>query len=106
MRVLLDESVPKALGFELHGHFVRTVQTMKWAGLSNGRLLAVMAENAFEVLVACDQNIEYQQNTSLPVALVVLVAPDNRVPTILSLAPALRKSLQSIRAGQIRKIQF
>ena len=106
MRVLLDESVPKALGFELHGHFVRTVQTMNWAGLSNGRLLAVMAENAFEVLVTCDQNIEYQQNTSLPVALVVLVAPDNRVPTILSLAPALRKSLQSIREGQIRKIQF
>ena len=106
MRVLLDESVPKTLGFELHGHFVRTVQAMKWAGLSNGRLLAVMAENAFEVLVTCDQNIEYQQNSVLPVALVVLIAPDNRVPTILSLAPALRESLESIRPGQIRKIQF
>ena len=106
MRVLLDESVPKALGFELHGHFVRTVQVMKWAGVSNGRLLAVMAENAFEVLVTCDQNIEYQQNAALPVGLVVLIAPDNRVPTILSLAPALREVLESIRPGQIRKVHF
>ncbi len=47
MKVLLDESVPKALGFELDDHFVRTVQVMGWSGLANGRLLAVMAENAF-----------------------------------------------------------
>ena len=46
MRVLPDESVPKALGFELHDHFVCTVQAMKWAGLSNGRLLAVLAAPA------------------------------------------------------------
>ena len=49
MKVLPGESVPKALGFELDGHFVRTVQVMGWPGLANGRLLAVMAENAFEV---------------------------------------------------------
>lgn len=104
MKVLLDESVPKALGFELEGHFVRTVQVMGWSGLSNGRLLAVMAENAFEVLITCDQNIEYQQNAALPVALIVLIAPDNRVPTILSLAPALRKALGSILQGQIVRI--
>lgn len=106
MKVLLDESVPKALGFELHGHFVRTVQTMGWAGLSNGRLLAVMAENAFEVLVTCDQNIEYQQSPALPVGLVVLLAPDNRVPTILRLAPSLREGPGSIQTGQIVKIRL
>ena len=106
MKILLDESVPKALGFELQGHFVRTVQAMEWAGLSNGRLLAVMAENSFEVLVTCDQNIEYQQNSALPVGLIVLIAPDNRVPTILSLAPALRERLGVIRRGQILKVRL
>ena len=104
MKVLLDESVPKALGFELEGHFVRTVQVMGWSGLSNGRLLAVMDESAFEVLVTCDQNIEYQQSAALPVALIVLIAPDNRVPTILNLAPALREALGSIQRGRIVKI--
>ncbi len=105
MKVLLDESVPKALGFELDGHFVRTVQVMGWSGLANGRLLAVMAENAFEVLVTCDQNIEYQQNATLPVALIVLIALNNRVPTILSLASALREALGSIQQGQIVRIR-
>ncbi len=62
MKVLLDESVSKALGFELPGHFVRTVQTMGWSGISNGRLLVLMAEHGFDVLVTCDQNIEYQQH--------------------------------------------
>lgn len=106
MKVLLDESVPKALGFELDGHFVRTVQVMGWSGLANGRLLAVMAENAFDVLITCDQNIEYQQNAALPVALIVLVAPNNRVPTILSLAPALREALDAIQKGQIVRIRY
>lgn len=104
MKVLLDESVPKVLGFELEGHFVRTVQVMGWAGLSNGRLLAVMAESAFEVLVTCDQNIEYQQNAAMPVALIVLMAPDNRVPTILELVPALREALGSVQQGKIVRI--
>jgi hypothetical protein len=59
MNILLDESVPKALGFALEGHVVRSVQAMGWAGVSNGRLLKLMAESDFEVLVTCDQNIEY-----------------------------------------------
>ena len=105
MKVLLDESVPKALGFELAGHYVRTVQAMGWSGVSNGRLLKLMADNGFEVPVTCDQNIEYQQNAILPVALVVLIAPNNRVPTILALAPLLNQALQSISRGEIRHIK-
>lgn len=104
MKILLDESVPKALGFELTGHFVRSVQTMGWSGVSNGRLLRLMAEGGFEVLVTCDQNIEYQQSINLPVALVVLVAPNNRVSTILGLLPELLAVLQSITAGEIRRL--
>ena len=61
MKILLDESVRKALGFELPGHFVRTVQTTGWSEISNGRLLVLMAGHGFDVLVTCDQNIEYQQ---------------------------------------------
>ena len=104
MKILLDESVPKALGFALSGHFVRNVQAMGWSGVSNGRLLKLMADNDFEVLVSCDQNIEYQQSADLPVALVVLIAPDNRVPTILRLVPDLLDALQSIVPGEIRRV--
>ena len=77
---------------------------MGWSGVSNGRLLKLMAESGFEVLVTCDQKIEYQQNADLPVALVVLIVPDNRVPTILRLAPELLEVLQSITQSEIRRV--
>ena len=101
MRVLLDESVPRDLGFALVGHFVRTVQTMGWAGLSNGKLLAVMLTENFETLITCDQNLEYQQGMDLPVSLIVVVAPNTRVSTVMPLASAILKALDNIQPGEI-----
>ena len=43
MRVLLDESVPRALGRELVEHDWSTVPRMGWSGLVNGVLLGVIA---------------------------------------------------------------
>ena len=89
MRVLLDESVPKALGFQLEGHFVRTAQAAGFGGMSNGKLLAAMKAADFEVLVTCDQNLPYQQGIDIPVKVLVLVAKDNRVTTILEFTQVL-----------------
>jgi hypothetical protein len=89
MRVLLDESVPKALGYELSGHFVRTVQFAGMAGLANGELLARAKDAGYEVLLTYDQNLPYQQNVNLPVKVVVLVANDNRPATALAFVPQL-----------------
>jgi hypothetical protein len=105
MKVLLDESVPRALGFALQGHFVRTVQTMGWNGLANGKLLSTMAQAGFEVLITCDQNLPYQQNASLPVALIVLRVPDNRVPTVLALSEKVQATLQALLIGQIVQLE-
>ena len=78
MRILLDESVPRALGFLIQGHFVRTVQGAGFAGLLNGELLAAMKSAEFDALVTFDQNLPCQQYVNLPVAVVVLAAPNNR----------------------------
>ena len=59
MRILLDESVPRALGFLIQGHFVRTAQAAGFAGLLNGELLAAMKLAEFDVLVTFDQNLPY-----------------------------------------------
>ena len=68
MRILLDESVPRRLGPLLLGHEVATVAENGWAGIENGRLLA-LAATQFDVLLTADRNIEYQQNQSaLPLA--------------------------------------
>ena len=54
---------------------------MKWTSLGNGALLE-QAATAFDVLLTADQNIEFQQNlATLPIAVVVLVADSNRLPT-------------------------
>lgn len=89
MRILLDESLPRKLGFALAGHFVRTVVQMGWSGLSNGRLLAAAAPH-FDVLVSGDQNMQYQQNeANLPLLVITLEAASNRLDDLLPLVPAL-----------------
>lgn len=73
--------------------------------MKNGELLRV-AENEFDVWITADQNIEYQQNLSrFNIAVVVLVAPNNRLETILPMILKLRKVLLSIRPHQVVYIE-
>ena len=50
MRILFDESVPGRLGSLLVGHEAVSVQRRGWAGIKNGKLLAITASE-FDVLV-------------------------------------------------------
>lgn len=106
MHVLLDESVPRALGFELTGHFVRTAQSQGFSTLSNGKLMQAMLDADFEVLVTFDQNLPYQQNEQLPVAVVVLVAPNNRLETAKRFVPQLLQSLAALTSGQLVRLSL
>lgn len=106
MRVLLDESVPRALGFLIQGHFVRTAQVAGFAGLLNGELLAAMKAAGFDVLVTFDQNLPYQQNVQLPVAVIVLVAPNNRVETAVRFAPLILDGLINLSAGVLLQLKL
>jgi predicted nuclease of predicted toxin-antitoxin system len=57
MRILLDECLPKDLARELPGHVVKTVPQAGWAGISNGKLLRIIAESAkFDVFLTMDKN--------------------------------------------------
>lgn len=97
MRILIDECLPKKLKRELVGHTVFMVQEKGWSSTKNGELLR-LAEKEFDVLVTADQNIEYQQNLSLfNIAVVVLVAPNNRLETLLPLMPKLHEVLKTMQ---------
>jgi hypothetical protein len=104
MKVLLDESVPRALGFELDGHFVRTAQAVGFSTLSNGKLMQAMVEMGFEVLVTFDQNLPYQQNAKLPVAIIILIAPNNRVETAKGFAGSIQAALTNLKPGQLVRL--
>ena len=106
MRILLDESVPRALGFALEGHFVRTAQAAGFAGLSNGELLASMKKQGFDVLITFDQNLSYQQSMQLPVSVLVLIANDNRVNTALAFAPLILNKLLGLQSRELMTLRL
>ena len=104
MRILLDESLPRPLARLLPEHEVRTVAAMGWAGIRNSELLQLAADE-FDALLTADQNLEYQQNLgALPIAVVVLVAPTNRIQSLRPLIPVLLQTLQTLPPRQLVRV--
>ena len=101
MRILLDESLPRPLARLLPEHEVRTVAAMGWTGKRNGELLQLAAGD-FDAFLTPDQNLEHQQNvSSLPIAVVILVAPTNRIESLRPLMPALLRALETLAPRQL-----
>lgn len=104
MRILLDESLPRKLALEFTGHEAQTVQKRGWSGLKNGVLLRT-ASQEFQVFLTGDQNLGFQQNpAALPIAVIILVAVNNRIETLRPLVPEVLEALQSIRPGQLVRV--
>lgn len=101
MRLLLDENLPKRLKRDFQEHEIYTVADKGWAGISNGKLLELLIEHEFEVLLTFDKNLEYQQNLAkFSISVLVLNAPDNSYVTLKGLVEKIRKVLTSnLKAG-------
>lgn len=99
MLLLLDESVPRRLKRHLPGHEVKTVVEMGWGGVKNGALL-MLAAQAFDAFITVDKNLPYQQNVAtLPVAVIVLHAVSNDLPSLVPLMPGLKQVLAKLDPG-------
>ena len=104
MRVLLDECVPRALRNDIHGHEVKTVAEVGWAGVKNGQLLRLAAAE-FDLLITVDRNLEYQQNfEGLSLALIVVHAPTNDITVLRPLMPAVVAAIAQTRPGVVTHI--
>ena len=107
MHILLDECVPRPLRHALPDHDVRTVVEMGWAGKQNGELLRLLTAENFAVFLTTDQNLRYQQNLrGLRVAIVVLVAPTNRMHDLVPLMPTVRTVLETIQPGALVEVSI
>jgi hypothetical protein len=105
MRILLDECAPRPLKRELADYEIRTVMEMGWSGKKNGELLRLMNQEGFTILLTTDQNLRYQQNLQQTgVAIVVLVAPSNRLPDLIPLIPDVRNVLNIITSGKVIEV--
>jgi hypothetical protein len=79
MRVLLDENLPHDLAALLSGHEADTVAGRGWSGVENGELLRV-ASGSYDAFVTMDRLLPEQQRVErLPFAVIVLLAPTNRM---------------------------
>jgi len=104
MRILLDESLPRHLSAEFPTHEVHTVRQMGWSSLTNGELLE-RASGHFEVMLTADQNLEHQQNLRrFNIAVIVLVAVNNRIESLRPLVRSVEKLLKEIKAGTLRRV--
>ena len=105
MRLLLDECVPRPLKRQLIDYEVKTVVEMGWAGKKNGELLKLMMQESFTILLTTDQNLRYQQNLQQAgVAVVVMVAPSNRLPDLVPLIPRVCSVLMTIAPGEVVEV--
>jgi hypothetical protein len=78
---------------------------MRWTGSSNGALLRRAAEEDFDAMLTADQNLQFQQNLNdLPIAVVVLLAPSNRVEFLEPLVPALLDVLSTLQPRQLVRV--
>jgi len=83
---------------------VHTVRQMEWSSLKNGELLE-RASGRFDVMLTADQNLEHQQNLArFNIAVIVLVATNNRIESLRPLVPPVEKLLKEIKAGTLRRV--
>jgi hypothetical protein len=73
MRILFDQGVPRGLAASLRNHDVTEARKLKWEKISNGELLKLAEDAAFDLLLTTDKNVRYQQNlANRKISIVVL----------------------------------
>lgn len=105
MRLLLDECVDERLRHLFSAYDCQTAHFAKLAGLKNGQLLDAAEETGFDVIVTTDQEIPFQQNlASRQIAILILVAPTNRLADLKAIVPAALAALPFIRPGEVVRV--
>jgi hypothetical protein len=102
LKVLLDEDVPQKLVRFLPLHEIHTVVSMKWGGIKNGALLALIEREAFDVFLTGDKNMQSQQRLGdRPFAVLVLSAINWPV-----IEPHIQTIARAIRAAKVGTVQM
>src|SRR5580698_4389620 len=98
LRVLFDKNVPYILRRHLIGYQVQTADDEGWGRISNGELIACAEEAGYQIIVTCDQNIQYQQNmTRRKISMAVLGS--NIWPAIEPKIPEIAAALKRVSPG-------
>ena len=106
MRVLLDECVSEGLRNYLAKHECQTARYAGFAGLENGQLLTAAESAKFDALLTVDRGFEYQQNLGhREIAVIIFCGKSVLLEDLVPLMPACLAHLESIKPGQIVRIE-
>jgi predicted nuclease of predicted toxin-antitoxin system len=104
VRVLLDENLPHDLAALLRGHDAETVAGCGWSGTKNGELLQ-LASNRYQAFLTMDRRLpEEQQLQGLPFAVLLLIAPTNRMVDLRPLVPSILAALETALPGTVTTV--
>ena len=99
MKILLDECVTKRLKKHLEEFEVYTVTELGLSGIKNGKLMSYCVENNFDILLAIDKNLIFQQNlTDYPLTIVVLNSLTSKLEELLTFLPQFK-----LQVGEFQK---
>src|SRR5216684_3823117 len=105
MHILIDECIDERFRNSLPGHDCQTARYAGLAGLNNGELLIAAETAKFDVFLAVDQGLEYQQNlTGRNIAIIIFRTKSNRLKDLLPYVPVCLAHIESIQPGQIVRI--
>lgn len=103
MKILFDANTPAPLCRFLRGHEVVRADELGWQDMENGALLEAAENAGFDLLLTCDQNVQYQQNfADRKLSLVILSS--NHWPTLRRVAARIATAVDFVQTGQIIRI--
>jgi len=106
VKLLLDECVVQEFRHLIPGHDVYLVAFKGWSGVRNGALLSAAAADGFDGLITTDRGFQFQHNPStLPVAVIILLAHANDLQDLRLLVPDLQTTLATLVPKQITLIR-
>ena len=104
MKILLDECVDSRFANHIDTVEVHTVTGKGWAGITNGKLLA-LAQVEFDVSVTVDRSLSFQQHLpKFDIAVILLKARSNRVSDLVALLPELLQAIPSALKGVVTSV--
>ncbi len=104
MKILLDECVDSRLARHFSEFEVHTVHDRGWAGITNGKLLA-LAQAEFDVFVTVDRNLTFQQNIpKFSLAVILVHSVSNRLSDLIRLVPDIQRVIPNATRGTVTNV--
>ena len=105
MRILLDHSVPRPLKNNLPGHDTDTAAERGWHELHNGELPDRAEADGYDLLVAADRQMPFQQNFSVR-NISVLVLTTNSWPILRQRLADIDQAINARGRSQISELDI